>query len=203
MYVAVAFMLFLAMSSHAVQMINPFPEDNACRSLSFHGDVVYIGSDKCVIRWNVVTDAVLRLEGYDSLICSTFTHAVFQMILGGVYALAVSTDSSVVVGASLRVLIAHNTTTCAVLWRKEMSVTVWALCIHRGVAVVPDGYINTVVLDATTGHQLHALPSAGKGVYGICVFDGLKLSCDVIFFFHFLTPCYSLSAANEGSLEGR
>jgi hypothetical protein len=76
---------------------------------------------------------------------------------------------------------------------------VWTLRIHGGVVVVPVDYSNTVVLDVTTGHQLHSLPSAGKFVRGICVFDGL--ASDVICLVDFLTPCDCLSAANEGSLE--
>ena len=48
----------------AVEMIKQFPERAYCYSLSFHGDVVYIESYRCVIQWNVVTDAVARLEGY-------------------------------------------------------------------------------------------------------------------------------------------
>ena len=41
-----------------------FPEDIGCGSLSFHGDVVYIGAIDGAIQWNVDTDAVVRLEGY-------------------------------------------------------------------------------------------------------------------------------------------
>ncbi len=67
--------------------------------------------------------------------------------------------------------------------------------------VVPVDASNTVVLDVTTGDQLHTLPSTGKNVVGICVFDGLETG--VIFFVAFLTLCYDLSAVSEGSLEGR
>ncbi len=77
------------------------------------------------------------------------------------------------VGASNMVMVAHNAATGAVLWRKEMPGRVWALRIHGGVVVVPVDNSNTVVLDVTTGHQLHTLPSAGKSVMSICVFDGL------------------------------
>ena len=52
------------MSYDTVEMIKQFPEGVDCESLAFHGDVVYIGSYECVIQWNVVTDAVVRLEGY-------------------------------------------------------------------------------------------------------------------------------------------
>jgi hypothetical protein len=54
-----------------------------------------------------------------------------------------------------------------------MAGRVWSLRIHGGVVVVPVDNGNTVVLDVTTGHQVHTLPSSGKGVHGICVFDGL------------------------------
>ena len=91
-------------------------------------------------------------------------------------------------------MIAHNTATGAVLWRKEMPGNVWTLRIHGGVVVVPVDNSNTVVLDVTTGHQLHTLPSAGERVHGICVFDGLKN--DVICFVDFLTTGFYLSAAN-------
>ena len=57
---------------------------------------------------------------------------------------------------------------------------VWTLRIHGGVVVVPVDSSNTVVLDVTTGQQLHILPSAGENVRGVCVFDGL--TSDVIFF---------------------
>jgi hypothetical protein len=48
-------------------MIKQFPAIVVCISLTFRGDVVYIGSDACVIQWNVVTDAVVRLVGYAGL----------------------------------------------------------------------------------------------------------------------------------------
>ncbi len=71
------------------------------------------------------------------------------------------------------VMIAHNTATGAVLWRKEMHGGVSALRIHGGVVVVPVNDSHIVVLDLATGIQLHTLPSAGKAVRSICVFDGL------------------------------
>ncbi len=77
------------------------------------------------------------------------------------------------IGSCANILIAHNTATGAVLWRKEMPGNVWTSRIHGGVVVVPVDNCNTMVLDATTGRQLHTLPSAGEKVYGICVFDGL------------------------------
>ena len=84
------------------------------------------------------------------------------------------------VGASENIVIAHHTATGAVLWRKEMPGRVWTLRIHGNVVVVPVDDSNTVVLDVTTGDQLHTLPSTGKNVVGICVFDGLETG--VIFF---------------------
>jgi outer membrane protein assembly factor BamB len=80
-----------------------------------------------------------------------------------------------VVGGSNKIVIAHNTATGAVLWRKEMPDLVQSLRIHGGVVVVPVDNSNTVVLDVTTGHQLHALPSAGELVMSVCVFDGLAI----------------------------
>ena len=74
------------------------------------------------------------------------------------------------------------------------------LRIHRCVVVVPVDGSNTVMLDVTTGHQLHTLPSAGEDVSSICVFDGLI--SDASCFDYILTPWYYFSAANEGSLEG-
>ncbi len=100
--------------------------------------------------------------------------------------LDVSLDGSVVVGGSDKVVIAHSTVIGVELWRKEMLGNVFALRIHGGVVVVPVDNSNTVVLDVTTGHQLHTLPSAGKNVCGICVFDGL--TSDVVCFVYFLTP---------------
>ena len=85
------------------------------------------------------------------------------------------------VGGSKKAVIAHTTTTGAVLWRKEMPGILWTLRIHGGVVVVPVDNSNTVVLDVMTGHLLHTLPSAGDYVHGICVFDGL--TSEAIFFF--------------------
>ncbi len=62
------FMGFFMMSYGAVEMIKQFPDDVDCSSLSFHGDVVYIGSWRCVIQWNVVTNTIVRLEGHPGLI---------------------------------------------------------------------------------------------------------------------------------------
>ncbi len=58
-----------------VEMIKQSPENVTYLSLSFHGDVAYIGSYKYTIQWNVVTDAVVRLEGYPGLILLLFVHA--------------------------------------------------------------------------------------------------------------------------------
>jgi hypothetical protein len=99
----------------------------------------------------------------------------------------------------LKVVVAHNAVTGAVLWRKAMPCDVWTLRISEGAVVVPVDHSNTLVLDVTTGHQLFTLPSAGEDVHGICVFDGL--TSDVSCFIEFLTPCHSHSAADEGSLE--
>ncbi len=87
------------------------------------------------------------------------------------------------VGTSNEVVIAHNTSTGAVLWQNEMSGFVWTLRIHGGVVVVPVDNSNIFVIDVTTGHQLHTLPSAGEFVCGICVFDGLTsgVVCFVVF----------------------
>ncbi len=61
-------MLVFMMSHGTVEMIKQFPEREFCYSLSFHGDVAYNGSYEYVIQWNIVTDAVVRLEGYPGLI---------------------------------------------------------------------------------------------------------------------------------------
>ncbi len=96
-------------------------------------------------------------------------------------------------------MVAHDTTTGALLWRNEMSGNVWSLCIHGGVVVVPVEDENIVVLDVSTGHQQHVLPSAGRLVYGVCVFEGLsgaRVCLGVL-----LTPCYCSSAVSKVSLE--
>ncbi len=98
------------------------------------------------------------------------------MFLGYIHAIAISNDGGTAIGGGGEVLIAHNTATCAVIWRKELSGSVWSLCIHNDVVVVPVNGSETVVLDISNGNQIHALPSAGEYVYGICVFDGL--TCD-------------------------
>ncbi len=161
------------MMSYGAVMIKQFPEDLSSCFLAFHGDVVYIGSLKCVIQWNVVTDAVVRLEGYPGLSLIHFSLLGFTLPQVWVRVLDISFDGNVAVGASTQTVIAHNTATGLVLWRKEMPGWVWALRIHGGLVVVPADSSNTIVIDVTTGHQLHTLPSAGQGVRGICVFDGL------------------------------
>ncbi len=74
--------------------------------------------------------------------------------------------------------------------------------IHRGVAIIPVHASNILVLDVNPGHQLHALPSAGEEVNGVCVFDGLTnhVICFGWGFFH--TLFFYLSAVSEGGLEG-
>ncbi len=67
MFAGVALMVLFLMGSGTVEMIKQFPEDAARFYLSFHGDVVYIGGYHRVIQWNVVTDAVVRFEGYPSM----------------------------------------------------------------------------------------------------------------------------------------
>ncbi len=85
------------------------------------------------------------------------------------------------VGSSYKVVIAHNTSTGALSWKKDLSEYTWTLSIHGGVVFVPVDNSNTLVLDVTTGHQLHTLPSAGDYVFGICVFDGLTLKwCSLV-----------------------
>jgi hypothetical protein len=91
-----------------------------------------------------------------------------------------------VVGGSQKVVIAHSTATGEVLWLKGIPGDVEALCVHGNIVVAPADNSNTVVLDVTTGHQLHTWPSAGKA-RGVCVFDGL--TSDVICFDTFLTAC--------------
>ncbi len=96
-------------------------------------------------------------------------------------------------------VIAHNTATGAISWRKEMPGRVWTLRIHGGVVVLPVDNSNTVVFDVTTGHLLHSLPSAGELVVGMSLFHGLTEG--VICVVDFFMPCTYLSADNEGSLE--
>jgi hypothetical protein len=43
-------------------------------ALTFHGDVAYIGSIAHVIKWNVETNAVERLDGYPGLTLVLFCH---------------------------------------------------------------------------------------------------------------------------------
>ena len=62
-------------------MIKQFPDDLFkqavlfCDSLSFHGDVIYIGGKVCVTQYNVVTESVARLEGYTRLSLFYFCYA--------------------------------------------------------------------------------------------------------------------------------
>jgi hypothetical protein len=111
-------------------------------------------------------------------------------VLGFVFALSTSSDHGVIVGGSQKVVIAHTIATSKELWLKEMPGDVWTVRIHGSVVVVPVDNSKTVVLDVTTGHQLHALPSAGERVYGICLFDGLT-SVVIYFLFDFITVLLS------------
>jgi outer membrane protein assembly factor BamB len=97
----------------------------------------------------------------------TLTHLGLTFLLGKVFGFDVSSDGRVVIGGGRSFVVAHNTATSAVLWRKDMSARVDTLRIHGGVVIVPVDNSNTVVLDVTTGHQLYALPSAGEYVYGV------------------------------------
>jgi hypothetical protein len=45
-------------------MIKQYPGNVYCYSLAFHGDLVYVGNYRCGRQWNLVTDAVVRLQGY-------------------------------------------------------------------------------------------------------------------------------------------
>ncbi len=89
------------------------------------------------------------------------------------------------VGVSDKVVIAHDTATGEVLWRNEVPDNAWTLRIHGGLVVVPVDNSNTLVLDVATGHQLYTLPSAGEGVCGIYVFDGLTSVVIVSLIFSF------------------
>jgi hypothetical protein len=79
MLVAFVVIFLFMMSSDAVEMIKQFPESVLCSSLSFIGDVVYIGSHMRVIQWHVSTDSVVILEGYPGLIL--FRNALLSFIL--------------------------------------------------------------------------------------------------------------------------
>ncbi len=92
------------------------------------------------------------------------------------------------IGASNKAVIAHNTATGAVLWRKEMPGRIYTLRFHGGVVVATVNNSNTLVLDVATGDQVHTLPRTTETILGLCVFDGL--TNDVIFFVDFLTPWY-------------
>jgi hypothetical protein len=89
-----------------------------------------------------------------------------------------------VVGGGNTVVMVHNTVTCEVLWRKDMPGWVESLRIHGGVVVVAVENSNTEVLDVTTGHQLHTLPSAAMVVKGLCVFDGMTSNVVTFADFH-------------------
>ncbi len=90
-----------------------------------------------------------------------------------IYGLDVSHDGSVVIGCSNGLIIAHNTATGAIIWLKNMPQSVWSLRIHGSLVVVPVDDSNVTVLDINTGQQILDLPSAGKSVRAIRVFNGL------------------------------
>ena len=51
-----------------VERIKQFPDYMRGHALSFLGDVVYIGGHQHIAQWNVVTDTVVKLEGYDGMV---------------------------------------------------------------------------------------------------------------------------------------
>ncbi len=81
-------------------------------------------------------------------------------------------DGCVVIGSSNHILIAFSTITRTILWRKVMSAEVWALRIHGGVVAVPVRSSNTEILDVSSGHQIHVLPTAWDIMCGVYVRDG-------------------------------
>ncbi len=84
MFAGVALMLLVLIINDTVKMIKQFPQ-SVHHSLAFHGDVVYIGSWLHIIQWNVATDAVVRLEGFPSLIlifdCPAWFYVDFRLCL--------------------------------------------------------------------------------------------------------------------------
>jgi hypothetical protein len=52
------------MSFDAVELLKECPEDVFGVSLAFHGDFVYIGCCNHVLQWNIVTDSIVRLDGF-------------------------------------------------------------------------------------------------------------------------------------------
>jgi hypothetical protein len=156
-----------------VEMVKQFANEVvSCSSLLFHGDFVYIGCyDVC--KWNVVTDSIVRLEGYPGLNYSVVLSLIFYVLLDRVYALDISSDGSVVIGCSNKIVLAHDTDTDTIFWRRKMLMGVWSLCIHGSVVVVPVDNSETLVMDVATGHQILTMPCAGSCISGIRVFDGL------------------------------
>ncbi len=73
-------------------------------------------------------------------------------------------------------MIAYSTTEGTMLWQTQINGQLFSLRIHSDVVLVPVEDSETLVVDVTSGHQIHTLPSAGKYVHGICVFDGLTSS---------------------------
>ncbi len=92
---------------------------------------------------------------------------------GQVDALDLSLDGSVAIGCAGRFVLAHSTATAAILWQIDLPGSIWSLRIHGGVVVVPVDGSDTMVLDVSSGHQVHVMPPAGDYVHGVCVFDGL------------------------------
>ncbi len=102
-------------------------------------------------------------------------------------------------------MIALDTATCAMLWRKQLPGNAWSLIINGGVVVIPVDECNTMVLDVTSGHQYHALPSAEIFMCGLCVFEGLTNGFILITCFH-IEPGYATERAildNEHHFTGK
>ncbi len=67
------FLLLFQKNSDIVEMIKQFTDERVeYYAFSFHGDVVYVGINACVIQWNMVTDAVGRFGGYPSGLISQY-----------------------------------------------------------------------------------------------------------------------------------
>ncbi len=99
------------------------------------------------------------------------------MLSGMMNAVGVSIDGGVVVGGSncgtQSFVVAHNTATRTLIWKKQLPQSISSIRAYGGIVIVPLDYGKTLVLDISTGNQIHSLPSAGKDIHSICVFEGL------------------------------
>jgi hypothetical protein len=102
-----------------------------------------------------------------------FRFSSFISYTDDVFSFDISSDGAVVVGASDSHVTAHNTDSGVMLWQRNMPEFTWAVRVHGGQVVASSDGELTSILELTTGHCTLSLPSPGREVLAILVYEGL------------------------------